>query len=88
VFDPTFCISITRIDSEPRPALLSIPAGFVALKAAVKAGQFLAQTARGGVLATLSFSLKSVGAGLRRLTPNNKLCSAWCATFCLPWQRK
>ena len=57
------------VDRHPKvtAALLGIAAGFVALKAAVNAGQFLALTARGGVLATLSFSINTVGASLLRL---------------------
>lgn len=57
------------VDRHPKvtAALLGIAAGFVALKAAVNAGQFLALTARGGVLAALAFSLNTVGASLLRL---------------------
>ncbi|MDN2578953.1 phage tail tape measure protein [Aquibium sp. ELW1220] len=57
------------VDRHPRvtAALLGITAGFIALKAAVNAGQFLALTARGGVLSALSFSINTVGASLLRL---------------------
>jgi TP901 family phage tail tape measure protein len=57
------------VDRHPKvaAALLGLTAGFIALKAAVNAGQFLALTARGGVLSALAFSIDTVGASLSQL---------------------
>jgi len=57
------------VDKHPNivAALFGITGGFIALKAAVNAGQFLALTARGCVLSALSFSIGTVGASLQRL---------------------
>jgi TP901 family phage tail tape measure protein len=57
------------VDKHPKitAALIGIAAGFVGLKIAVNAGEFLALTARGGVLSALSFSIGTVGGSLKRL---------------------